>query len=72
MYNANDAFAIHYATLLEANKTHANSNDFIVRADARDVMAKAESKLNFAKRHITFDVRIAAQTAQALKMQNAA
>jgi len=72
MYNANDAFAIHFVALLDANKTHANSNDFIVRANARDAMAKAESKLNFAKRHITFDVRIAAQTAQALKMQNAA
>ena len=66
-YNANTAFATHYQTLLTACYTHTNSNDFGTRVTAREVMTAAESKLAFARRHITFDVQIAAQTAMMLK-----
>ena len=72
MYDANVAFATHYQTLLTASYTHTNSNDFGVRVTAREAMSAAESKLAFARRHITFDVRIAAQTAMMLKAQKVA
>lgn len=67
MYNANDAFATQFVTLMQATRIHANSNDFGARLTARDEMDAAERKIAYAKRHPTFDIDVASRIAMDLK-----